>query len=256
MSWSAGIDGARERIRVVRNAAAAGMRPDVAIRQPAGVVHFETGGQSYDVPTVAGVPQDIVLRGDTPPWAVVVDRAELIAPLHPPIGISELRQCTIRLGEERHALPFHFEVDNWSDSNFPKRIKNALLYCYLELHGTPVGSVSYAIRFDEGLPRVIADGPDVPLDQPRMALGTSWTKYHEYRRGRAHQLSLAANAWLDGNWKDLLTLHGLYDAEGFARVYAEYPTLPSALIDYCSVMAEAAKLPEAKPPEPEATTAG
>ncbi len=206
------------------------------------VVPFEVDGGSWALQTMAGLPQALVEQDAPADWAVVVDDWSLVVPLGEPRGIGTLRGCGIRLGAETWPLPPVFEVDRLDSVAFTK-VQNALLYTYLEVHGTPVGSVCSSLLYRDGVPSYVGDVPDPAPQTPKVGLGFSWPVYREYRAGRLHQLALLEGAWMDGNWKDLLTWHGLYDAPGFAEIQAGYPELPRPLLDYCVVLSEAAKAP-------------
>jgi hypothetical protein len=241
----------RSRIAFVGNAFRNGqLQLGIAPRQQTGVVHFEIGDQFVDLITASGVPQRAITRSEPADWAIVVDDWSLIVPVGPPRGISELRGCGMRFGDQTRPIPGIFEIDRFQPEYFPERVPNSLLYVYLESHGGPVGSYTLAVLIREGLPEFAGDKPDPPPRTPRVAFGGSWIRYYEYRRGRAHQMSLSEGAWIDGNWKDLLVWHGLYDAAGFRRIYAEYPEIPDAAMDYGNVLGEVAKLPEAQPDRP------
>lgn len=241
----------RHRIDLIRTAFGSGhLRTAAPPKLQASLVHFEIEGSRYDVATIGGVPQTITPRGDAAEWAIVVDDWARIVPVEPPRGLSDHENCGIRYGDELYPMPMNFEAERWNEQYFPERVPNALLYLYIEGHGTPVGSLTFAVLLREGVPEYQSDTPNPQDEMPKMAMGAAWPKYNEYRRGRAHQLSITDGSWIDGNWKDLLVLHGLFDAEGFARIYAEYPEMPDAVMDYSWVLAEAAKLPEARPERP------
>lgn len=229
------LDGVVERIATVREALGA---PPPA---PA-VVPFEIAGQRYDLQTMAGLPQAVVERDEPADWALVVDDWSLIVPLGEARGLGTLRACGIRFGDELWPLPPVFEVDRLDSVEFTQ-VKNALLYTYLEQHGTPVGSVRFCMLYRDGVPSYVGDVPAPEPHMPKMAVGFAWPLYHEYRAGHVHQLALLDRAWMDGNWKDLLTCQGLYDAAGFAEIQAAYPELPRPLLDYCTVLSEAARMP-------------
>lgn len=228
-------DAVDERIRTVRQAL--GTPP----RVPA-VVPFEVEGRHYDLQTVAGLPQALVERDGPADWAVVVDDWSLVVPLGETRGLSSLRGCGIRFGETLWPVPPVYEADRLAAVSFPE-VKNVLLYTYIEQHGTPVGSVRACFLYRDGVPSYVGDVPEPEPHMPKMAFGFSWPVYREYRAGRAHQLALTDRSFIDGNWKDLLTWHGLADAEGFARIQAEYPEIPGPLMDYCVVLSEAARTP-------------
>lgn len=215
-----------------------------------GEVHFEIDGEAYTLTTVGGVPQRLARSVGRPEWAILVDDWDLIVPVAPVRGVTELAGCGLRLGDESWPLPLNYEVEHWTPECFAERIPNAQLYFYAEAHGSPAGSVSFAVLLDQGLPRFSGDKPDPPDSTPRLAMGASFPQYLSYRTGTAHQLSVTAGAWIDGNWKDLLVLHGLFDMPGFGRIYEQYPKLPQELWDYMWVLAEAAKLPQAKSESP------
>lgn len=207
---------------------------------PEFAVPFElTGGGSYMLDTRGGAPLGLRETQTRSLWAIVVDDPALIAPLHDPLPLTDVRGCSLRLGDRSLPLPMVFEVDNMTPERFPERIRGTKLYCHLIAYGTPVGSVRYSWEYLDGVPYYRGDDPDISVKTPFMAAGLRWPEIWAYRRGELPQMEILLNTWVHCDWKDLLAVHALYDAEGYGRIYAEYPDLPGELIGYCWALAAA-----------------
>jgi hypothetical protein len=240
--------GVDDRIGLVGSAFAQGaLRCETAVRGTPGEVPIEVEGEQYLLATTGGVPTRLSRATGPVEWSVIVSDWELVVPVAPVRGISELRGCGIRIGDRTWPVPQLWEVDQLTPERFPERMPNALIYFYYEHYGSPVGSYSCTIAFRDGVPEYVADTPEFPEKTPHLAMGYSFAQYFSYRCGRTHQLAVTDGSWADGNWKDMLAVHGLHDMPGFRRLNDEYPELPPALWDYMWVLAEAAKLPQAAP---------
>ena len=151
--FRAGREGAEDRIAHIERAFAQGMlgSPAAASGRP-GRVPFEVGEEHYALHTIGGVPQRLTAEAAPSDWAVRVDDWDLVVPVAPPRGVSTLRGCGLRLGGELRPLPQVQEMDALDEEHFPERIPNALLYFFGEHFGSPVGSYSYAMLFEDGRP--------------------------------------------------------------------------------------------------------
>lgn len=244
--------GADDRIALVASAFAQGaLTCEAAARGTPGEVPIEVDGENYVLSTAGGIPQRLARATSPSGWALVLDDWDLVVPVAPTRGLTALRGCGIRIGDALWPLPQVWEFDRLGSELFTERIPNALLYVYFELYGSPAGSFSAAFIYREGVPEYLGDFADVPERTPYVAMGLSYPTYLAYRRGAAHQMAITEGSWIDANWKDLLSMHGLLDMPGYARIQSGYPDLPEPLWDYMRVLAEAAKLPQAAPPKPE-----
>ncbi|MEI2701337.1 MAG: hypothetical protein V9E83_02930 [Baekduia sp.] len=242
--------GADDRIALVGSAFAHGVIGcEAAARGTPGEVPFEIDGEAYVLSTQGGVPQRLARATAPPDWAVVLDDWDLVVPVAPVRGLTTLRGCGIRIGDTLWPLPQVWEFDRLGGELFTERIPNALLYVYFEMYGSPAGSFGAAFIYREGIPEFLSDTGDVPEKTPYVGMGISYPTYLAYRRGAGHQMAITEGSWVDANWKDLLALHGLLDMPGYARIQSGYPDLPEPLWDYMRIIAEAAKLPQAAPPQ-------
>lgn len=204
-----------------------------------GVIPFEVSGESVFVTLERGLPVAVERGPADADWSIVVDDWDLVIPHGTSRALGTLSGCGLRLDGELLPLPTRFEADRYSPDRFPERIPRASLFVFNEQRGTPVGSLHFAVRFEDGVPAWVGDRPDPLPGVPRIAMAYSWPLYWAYRLRQAPQIRVTNGSAIDGHWKDLYTLHGLQDHEGFFRNVAAYPSLPPLLLTYCRMLAVA-----------------